>query len=295
MQINTSTRPLLVAFSISILLASCQSDNSGSGELTGQGDSTMSKTGSVRKIIYSIPPPMEMVSLIKQSGAQFDKSILNSVDRAKSYTGESKLALNLGIYGSALSYASMFDQKQEAMNYFAASQELANKLGVEDVLQNDIPERLRNNEENRDSLLNIVSETYADLNDYLKESNREEISGLVIAGGWVEGLHLATYYAISSGNAELKQRVAEQKLSLVELIKLLGSYSPRPDLAEVLNDLNQIRALFDEAQTTTGKSSQEKDASGTVVIGGGNSITMSDVTLKKISDKIKEIRTKYIS
>lgn len=292
---KTWLRLLLAAFSLAFFFASCETGGTGTGELTGQDDTSMSKTGSVKKIIYSIPPPMEMASLIRDAGAEFDKSILNSTDKAKSYTGESKLALNLGVYGCALSYASIFDRKQEAMNYFAAAQELAGKLGVEDVLQSDIPTRLKNNEDNRDSLLNIVSETYADLNIYLKEGGREEISALVIAGGWVEGLHLATYYAGLTGNADIKQRVAEQKLSLGELIKLLGSYPTRPDLAEILNDLNQLKALFDEAQTSSAKTTSEKDASGTVVIGGGSSIAISDETLKKISTRIAEMRTKYIN
>jgi hypothetical protein len=235
-----------------------------------------------------------MVSLIKSAGAQFDKAILNPVDKARTYTGETAQAINLGIYGSDLSYASMFDQKQEAMNYLASVQQLANSLQVSDALGNDMLERLEKHQNDRDSLLNIVSMAYADMNDYLKENKRESISAMVIAGGWIEGLYLATYYASQQPGGELKQRVAEQKLSLGNLIKLLESYNDSR-LADLLTDLGQIKALFDEASTSSTKATATKDEQGTVTIGGGTSVNISDDTLQKITSKIKEIRTKYVS
>ncbi|NNE55999.1 MAG: hypothetical protein HKN32_08270, partial [Flavobacteriales bacterium] len=50
----------------------------------------------VKKIIYSIPSPVEMASLLQKSGVEFDSSILNPVDNSSKYSTAKKQALNLG-------------------------------------------------------------------------------------------------------------------------------------------------------------------------------------------------------
>ncbi len=74
----------------------------------------------------------------------------------------------------------------------------------------------------RDALLDIISETYWNVDAYLKENDRDNISALMIAGGWVEGLYIATQVASTNDSPELRQRIAEQKLSLNDLIGLRG-------------------------------------------------------------------------
>lgn len=277
-----------------VALASCESKTGEQGNLTAGSETGSGSSVAVKSIIYSIPAPMEVVSLIKSAGAQFDRNLLNPVDKARTYTGESAQAVNLGIYGSDLSYASMFDQKQEAMNYLGAVQQLANALQLSDAFGNNLLERLETHQNNRDSLLNIVSMAYADMNDYLKENKREPVSAMVIAGGWIEGLYLATYYASQQPEGAMKQRVAEQKMALNNLIKLLESYNDTR-LSALQADLGQLKSLYDETSTTNAGSTASKDEQGTVTIGGGATVNMTSETLQKIAVKIKEIRTKYVS
>lgn len=289
--------PVALFIGACTLFSSCESGNTGDtgSGVTPAGDSTDTKAGKVKNILYSIPSPMEMADIIKESGSQYDSKILNPTENRGKYTGEGKLALNLGIYGADLSYTSMFDQRQESMNYLASAQKVARDLGVEGALQDNLIDRLNNNQTNRDSLLNIVSEAYADLNDYLRENNREHISVLVIAGGWVEGLYLASYYSGGTKNEGLRQRIAEQKYSLKDLVSLLESYGEEPMLKDVLADLKQVQTLFDEVSILKEKTETTTEADGTVVIGGKSTVTISDETLSKVTAKINEIRSKYIS
>jgi hypothetical protein len=138
-----------------------------------------------------------------------------------------------------------------------------------------------------------VSEAYWSLNGYLKEGGREEISALVIAGGWVEGLHLACKN-VTPGNTELKQRIAEQKYALKDLIALLNTYGDKEVLTSVIQDLNEVQQIFNDAKTNAAKTETSKDKSGTIVIGGAKKVEMSDETLALVSAKIDAIRTKYI-
>jgi hypothetical protein len=187
----------------------------------------------------------------------------------------------------------MFDQNQESIYYLSAAQKLAKDLGVEDAIDHRVYQRINNNMDNRDSLLQVVSEAYWSLNGYLKEGGREEISALVIAGGWVEGLHLACKN-VTPGNTELKQRIAEQKYALKDLIALLNTYGDKEVLTSVIQDLNEVQQIFNDAKTNAAKTETSKDKSGTIVIGGAKKVEMSDETLALVSAKIDAIRTKYI-
>jgi hypothetical protein len=78
-----------------------------------------------KNIFHNIPPPMETAALLKKAGAEYDKDILNDVKNVDNYTAASKQALNLGIYGADLSYASVFNNTQESMLYTSCAQNLA--------------------------------------------------------------------------------------------------------------------------------------------------------------------------
>jgi uncharacterized protein YjgD (DUF1641 family) len=280
-----------------LAFTACESDeSSGTSEdinLTeGQDTSAVQRREKVKHILYTIPSPMEMVSLIKKSGASFDKSNLNAVENSNNYTTTKSQAINLGVYGADLSYASMFDQNQESIFYLSAAQKLAKSLGVERAIGDEIISRINTNKDNRDSLLAIVSEAYWSLNGYLKEGDREAVSALVIAGGWVEGLYLASQH-MTDDNTELKQRIAEQKYSLKDLIDLLNSY-PDDALTSVREDLAAIEAVYNAVDINKEKTETSTDETGTMVIGGESSVTIDDETLANVVAKVTEIRNKYI-
>ncbi|MCC6600576.1 MAG: hypothetical protein IT223_07855 [Crocinitomicaceae bacterium] len=292
--------PIGVALVSTTLFIACEDSNTSNKNnvpavQTGGKDSVeLAKMAQLQKIFFSIPAPMEMASLIKQMGYKYDGKLLNSTESVTRYTGETKQAVNLGIFGADLSYASMFDEKQESMNYLAAAQKLAREMGVDGALQDQIIERLNNNQQSRDSLLNIVSEAYGDLNGYLKENNRVEISALVIAGGWMEALYLSTRFA-ATGNETLKARIAEQKYSLDNLLKYFAEFNGKENLAEMNNDLKELKILFDAVQISSSSTEVKKEKDGMVVIGNSSSVTMSDESLKNIATKIQGIRSKYIA
>jgi hypothetical protein len=235
---------------------------------------------------------MEMASLIKGMGYSYDGSLLNPVEGAMRYTGEVSQAVNLGIYGADLSYASMFEQRQETMNYLAAAQRLAREMGVDGALNDEVIERLQANQDSRDSLLKIVSEAYADLNGYLKENNRIEVSALVVAGGWIEALYLSTRYT-EKDNPELNRRIAEQKYSLTNLITYFNEFGEQEKLNGMKADLASLQALFDRVKIGAGNTELKKEADGVVVIGNQSTVDMGPETLKEIATKVAEIRKKY--
>ena len=246
----------------------------------------------LEKIFFSIPSPVEMSSLIKQNGYQFDQGKLVATANVDKYTGESRQAVMLGIYGADLSYTAIFDQKQLTTEYFAAAQKLARQMDADGTITPELLERLEKNQANRDSLLHIISEAYSDLNGYLKEKDRVEVSAMVVAGGWLEALYLSTQYS-GDGNSAMRQRIAEQKYSLNNLMSYLEKFGDTPSLQELKTDLGRLQEAYAAVAESKGKTSTSKDESGKMVIGTTSTITIDDAALSKIATLAGEIRTKY--
>ena len=282
----------------SLILAACGGDPPAQDTLKTDGVTDSTQVERVRKtknIFHNIPSPMETAGLLKKAGAEYDKDILNDVKNVDNYTSASKQALNLGIYGADLSYASVFNNTQESMLYTACAQNLAKRLDVAGAFGQETVDRMEANRNDRDSLLNIISETYWDVDAYLKENGRDNVSALMIAGGWVEGLYIATMVCKQHDTPELRQRIAEQRIPLGELIELMGTYSTDdPAVAGVKGDLDALSALF--ASVAAPAASTITQENGTAVIGGGAPpATVNDEQLKSLSEKTITVRNGYIN
>jgi hypothetical protein len=287
---------LSLLLGMSILVASC---GEGSDQKTTQppvkaqlDSAEVARMKELEKIFFSIPSPVEMSSLIKQNGYQFDQGKLVATANVDKYTGESRQAVMLGIYGADLSYTAIFDQKQLTTEYFAAAQKLARQMDADGTITPELLERLEKNQANRDSMLNIISEAYSDLNGYLKEKDRVEVSAMVVAGGWLEALYLSTQYS-GDGNSAMRQRIAEQKYSLNNLMGYLEKFGDTPSLQELKTDLSRLQEAYGAVAENKGKTSTSKDESGKMIIGTTSTITMDDAALSKIATLAGEIRTKY--
>jgi hypothetical protein len=239
---------------------------------------------------------METAALLKKAGAEYDKDILNDVKHVNDYTSASKQALNLGIYGADLSYASVYNNTQESMLYTSCAQQLSKKLGVDNAFNEQVVSRLEQNRNNRDSLLSIISETYWQVDGYLKENQRDNISALMIAGGWVEGLYIASQVAAQHDTPELRQRIAEQKLPLIDLLELVKTYSPDdPAVASVQTDLEKLTDLFKDVVTPTGAATVTQENGVAVIGGGAPTAALTDAQMKSIHEAVTAIRNAYIN
>lgn len=260
-------------------------------------DETNETLSTVNEIFYAVPSPMDMATILKKTGASYDMTLLNDVKKVHDFNSANKQAINLGVYGADLSYASIFNQNQESIIYLSCTKKLADKLGVTKAFDDKIISRMEANVENRDSLLSIVSETYFILDSYLKENGRDNISAMVIAGGWIEGLYLATSIATTDEepNELLFNRIAEQKISLKNLQDLVQAYNSDNSLESILADLSMVESAFESIEITKEKSAEVTKSRGVTTIGGKTTNTMSQESLDEIHRVVTEIRTRYVS
>lgn len=252
----------------------------------------------VKEIFYSLPSPLETAMILKQSGAKYNEELLNPTDNTSRYVTNKSMALNLGIYTTDLSYASLFDQTQATINYMNASKKMAEGLGILNAIDEDIIERLEANINNRDIIMDIISETIMNSSSFFEENDRQAMSTIVLVGGWIEGLYIATNLVGPDAdfrNNELVNRIIDQKLTLGTMISLLEENSDNEDVKNVMTNVNELKAIFAKIEVTTSKIEPVlNEKTKVTTLKSETTISMSPETYKELKDKVKVIRSNYI-
>lgn len=276
----------------SIMLYSCGNDAE-----TEVSESETVQTEPEQKnenIFYALPSPLQLGKILQRAGAGFDKTLLNKTDNASKYTTTSAKALNLGVYGADLSYAAIFDQSQEIINYLNASKKLADELGASAVYSADIVKRIEANSGKRDSILPLLGEILMNSNEAFKENEQQNTAAMVAAGGFIEGMYIGTRVVEKAKDkAPIIQRIAELKGSLDNMILILEQQKANEDLAAITADLKAIQAVYAEASATEASTEVSTDTTAkTATIGGGTTYTLTEEQFKKISEMAAALRTK---
>ena len=295
----------LAVIFLSTLFISCggnKEKTEGQGEdSTDLSDSVgmMKISGKTQNIFYAIPSPIELAQLIQKAGAKYDKKILNSIDNVSKYSTTTSKALNLGVYGADLSYTSVFDDNtQESILYLSCTRKLAESLGVGSAFDEKTIDRIQGNTGQKDSLLTIISDSYMSTDEILKESQRENSSSLVIAGGFIEAIYLGTQLSKTTKNsADIITRLAEQKGTMDNVVGLLSTYEKDSGVAGTLADVKALKEIFDLVTIETKSATETKTNKKTNVttIGGKIIYTMSPEALEKLTVKAAEIRNRIIT
>ena len=256
----------------------------------------------VKEMFYSMPSPLEVAMILKQAGQEYNRELLNPLDNSSQYVTTKSRALNLGIYSTDLSYSSLYDQTQTTINYINAAKEMAEGLGILHAIDKSTIQRLEANVNNRDVILDIISETILNSSSFFKENNREAISTIVLIGGWVEGLYIATNLARENptqeeiNSSEMIARIADQKLALNTIMKLKDKYPENRHLASVMSDIEELSDIYQQISINTSKVIPVQDSTTQVTtLKSETTLTMTPQIYKQLKEKIDVIRTKFIS
>jgi len=290
--------------SLSLTVVSCSCDGKKSQVGTADSikiDSKMMEDFSKSKLIfYSLPSPLETAMLIKKTGVTYNEDILNPLGNISRYTTNQQMALNLGIYTADLSYTSLFDQTQTAMKYMGNAQKLAEGLGIMEAIDKSTIKRLEENMNNRDVVMEIISESFMNSNSLLNENNRPALAVMVLTGGWIEGLYLAT--TLTNGEMENNKRLLDkiiyQKLSLLTVMNMLDSYKgDTPEIKQLYDKMNELKIIYDEVKivnTSNVEATTDAEKKLTVIKADSETFISKEV-FEKLCEKVKEIRTAFIS
>tara|TARA_B100000809_G_scaffold264708_1_gene321272 strand:+ start:807 stop:1721 length:915 start_codon:yes stop_codon:yes gene_type:complete len=251
----------------------------------------------INEMIHSIPPPIEMTSLIISSGAIFDQQLLNDPGKINNYESALLKAINLGIYGTELGYLNIYKKTMLSIDYISAVRTLSKDLKVDQFFDFHTLKRLAASSDNVDSLINISTQGFSRMDAYLREQNRTKTSVMIVTGTFVESLFLATQITYKTPNDQLIERIGEQKISLNNMILMLEVYKKDSELNKLISYFKDLKIIYDEVEIiTTYGDPITKEVNGMLVIEDQSTseVKMNDETLLKIIEKIKELRTKII-
>jgi hypothetical protein len=296
--INLKNYLILLSVAITVALTGCSSDNEqnvaeeiDNSIQIDQKEKIDKSFEQAKEIFYSLPSPIETAMLMKRAGAKYNEEYLNPVSNLSNYSTTKSMALNLGIYSADLSFASMFDQSQASINYLTATKKLAEKLGILNAVENSTIKRMEGNINNRDSLMEIISETLMNSNSFLKENDRAEVAALILTGSWVEGLYIAVKIAESTeNNKELVDRILDQRLSLKTLNQLLDSYKDDENVKSTIEDLKEITEIFAKVEESKTKTEAVKSEDGKTVLKSSSKATLDDESFKQLAEAVYKLR-----
>ncbi len=248
--------------------------------------------------LFSIPSPFQVALLFKDNNVPFDLTLLNPVKNQVNYSTNYKQALNLGIYGADLSYLNIYEQLPDAASYFGVVKVLSKELGISSTLDEKLMKRIEANNNNKDSLLYILSTIYRDADAYLFNNDRNEIGLLILAGGWIESLYIMTRALNTKNNDEILSRVGEQKHPLDNLIELMRPYYGKisDEFDVFLEDLVELAAVFDGVVIEYTYSEPIVDEANKITTITSQSKTIiNEYQIQKITETVDSIRTKIIN
>jgi hypothetical protein len=289
---------LIAPLAASLLLVSCGGDKTEGGDDVSAVDTTKTEAQAeqVTETFFQVPSPGEMLTFIKMVGGKNNKntSFLNSPDNQKNYTDNKLKSLNFGIYSCDLSYCSIFEIGSEALKYFKTVKQLGDQIGVSSAIKPEILKRLEGNLGNPDSLSVITDDVYFSSFQTLEDGKQGPTLSLVVAGGWLESLFIATSLSKYEANSPVVERLADQKYTLDNLVEFLKKYEKDDaNVAAVVKDFTDLQAEFNkigEKDAAAAKASNDKSKT---ILGGGKELVLSAEQYNAIVAKIKAIRNSY--
>ena len=295
------TNLFLMLFVFGATSCSSNSDEDNSQEAVEVVSEELVKETSNDNVFYQVPTPNELFAVLKNSDAPFNKEILNDVSNSGNYLTKYSKALNFGVYTADLAYATSQGSFEDAASLFQAVKSLSKDLEIENAIDQIIFERLKKNLENAnaDSLFYLSNETYYNAFSYLEENDRQDVLGMIAVGGWIEGLYIILNLEPYSENSEICQRIADQKLTLENLLIFISNVE-NDKLVDLLSDLSKIEEIFNQEAENSNDESNDTEVSnstnenGVMVFGGGNSVTLSNSQFDQLKSIVLDLRTSII-
>lgn len=238
---------------LAIVATGCQGktsrDTKSSEEAVATEELESSKDEVVKELTdYPLPTSFEVTRLLIDAGASYILDLCNSTNNVGKYISLKSKALNLGIYGADLSYAATYNQTQETMQYLETSSRLIDELQISTAFNQTLVDRVENNIDNVDSLINIISDSFYDSYKYLQENQQDKLSLLIMSGSWIEALYITTQITtITRENQKIVEIISDQKSTLTKLLELLDPIKDDQLIKDIYSGLSGIKSIYDNA------------------------------------------------
>jgi hypothetical protein len=277
---------------LAFLLAAC-----GGGEVSQEPENMLviggQDAGAAATNLYQMPTPNELFGLVRELAGAGRKQLLSPASNADRYVSRKARAINFGVYATDLVYASSFKMNVEVARYYLTSRKLAGSLGISQSFSDADFVRLEANLTRGDSLEVISNAAYMRAYEKLQEEEMGPVLVQVLAGGWLESMHLLVHQIeLLGGSDALMARVAEQKVTLEQLINMMEPLAADADVAAVRAELLGLREIYDAVNVKRALHAG-RSASGRMVLGDDITVELTAEKFRDLAQAMKRLRDQW--
>ncbi|MFN8436513.1 MAG: hypothetical protein U0V72_02650 [Cytophagales bacterium] len=248
-------------------------------------------------ILEQMPSPLEIENMIKKAGAMYNSRLLLPVENADKYATSSQKAITFGVYSADLGYANMYNSTQDIVKYLDVVSNVSKDLGVETCFDYKLLENIILKEGDNDSLMQVSTDNFEKIYQYLATTERGELGALMVTGGWLEAMYLASMVDSKNKYSKIEAEIGDQKLALDKIIELSNLYKANPAVKPIIKRMLSLKILFDNLhikEIVHDAKIVEED--GMPVYEGKKEVKVeiSNSQYKEIQDSIISIRNSFV-
>lgn len=237
-----------VVLIFTIVLAGCNSpsDNKNANQQVADTiKKELSLSPEAKNLLYQFPTPFEITMMLEKAKAGFIFDITNPPANIGKYVTEKSKALNLGIYSADLSYSATYNRIDETNKFLGCTSRLADELGIAGVYDKSLPEKVKKYNNNKDSLVRLISNVFTATNAFLSGNDRNEVAVLIVCGAFAEGMYLTTSLnEFAKDNKLISTIIYKQKENLDKLLTILEAYQMDENMKEVGLTIAKLKPIF---------------------------------------------------
>ena len=244
-------------------------------------------------IIDNLASPVEIADLLNRLSIPFSTEYLYPSKMISDLNTDVQKAYGLGLYGADLGYQAMYGKNTQILDYISNIKNLSEDLKIGQFFDFSTLKRLSASKSNLDSLMFMAVRSFNDIDKYLRQQHRGEVSAMIITGLWLEGMYMATQLQKDHPKPELKERIGEQKIIMEDLFTLLDRYRENREIKKLLERLSPLKELYGKVQITIipgEPETVEKDGRLVIIQHEESMVEYSDKLLQQIIKDFENLR-----
>ncbi len=250
----------------------------------------------ILKLIESFPSPIEMASVLKKNQIEISSDMLLPTDSINRFTTSYDKAMALGAFGSDMGYLNIYEKIFLIPDYLESIVTLSQELDLDGFFDFIAMFEMAKNSENIDSLIQMSTVSFNEMEAHLREKGRDELSLLIVFGTWLEGASVISEIAKKEQTKLMFNRVAEQKEFVNNLNQIFES--SEDDYFNILTTkINPLVKLYDEISIEVimkEATMEEVDGQLVFIDNSETIIHANDKTIMQIINKTLEIRNNLL-
>lgn len=282
---------LLLAVSF-LWIGGCKSDEN--------SDNSDADTNKVQKdendiqTFFLVPSPEDVFGFADNQSLTYNKELLNPVSNLNKYDNDIKLQeFNFGVYAADLAYSAAYNKNDETVQYLNVVRELSLDIGLSEVFNESLVNRIEHISPQKDSLIAISNDTYFDIIRYLERNDKPSTLAIMAAGGWIECMYLVVNLTPFEEGNEIVQQVADQKMIVSNLWRFLEQNQDDKSVKSLMDDFKAILELYNQLEVIVDEHKSPKTENNEIIVVGGNSkIVINQTQYDNLKKIIVETRNK---